>query len=383
METQERGAEDGRPIPFIIWAESEHALGMKLVVTEEARIALNRIQGPVSVVCAVGPVGAGKSTVVNRALLQLEPPYSSDGHRGFMVVGEQSRAEESRSDEGIATTQGIWLWSSTLPATASDGTDVNLIVLETQGLPYASGEDANGCACVADPEDLAEAAPLLAIARLLSTCILFVSPAGVTDDALAALAAALDAAPLDADADADADADSASPWEDGRGGPRLLWAARDLSGPGVPGEPGRPPLPARQHLERALRDPPAGGGGGGAVADDPRRRARARVRRAFPDRDCVPLSRPAGCAASPAAIPPHAGRGDSDRQVAALAVSCAHCRPLAPRARRRWPARTCRLSAPRCAETAAGGVSARAARAAPARRRPAGRREKDHGLTAA
>ena len=33
---------------------------------------------------------------------------------------------------------------------------VNLIVLETQGLPYASGKVANGCACVADPEDLAE-----------------------------------------------------------------------------------------------------------------------------------------------------------------------------------------------------------------------------------
>ncbi len=269
-------------------------------MTEEARLALDDIPGPISVICAAGPVGAGKSTLLNRAMLQVD-----NGGRGGFPTRQQDMAPNARhgggSEDGCGGTLGIWLWSTPFRATASDGTEVSLLLLDTQGLP-CDGEDEE-----ADPEELAEAAALFAIARLLSSVVLYVSPEGITDAAIAALAAALAADPASALADGAAGPEpaAAAGWEEEGAPPRLLWAARDLSGD----DPARTPLPPRQRLERALRDPPAAGGGGTAAA-------RGRVRGAFPDRDCFPLTRPAGWApVSPAPVGPAAARADSDRQV--------------------------------------------------------------------
>eukprot|EP00961_Rhodomonas_salina_P127648 1721156-Rhodomonas_salina.1 len=59
---------EGRPIPFITLTFDENK-NPSYDVTEEAKEALSRIPGPISVVSVVGMYRTGKSFLLNRILL--------------------------------------------------------------------------------------------------------------------------------------------------------------------------------------------------------------------------------------------------------------------------------------------------------------------------
>jgi hypothetical protein len=147
----------GAPIPFITIDENDNGNeegDKKFIVNEDALEALRNITTPVAVVAIAGLYRTGKSFLVNR------------------IIGQQKGFQVGPTVE--ACTKGIWLWSQPIKGTTTQGEEVSLIVLDTEGL---GGTDAS------DRHD----SRVFALAVLLCSKLIYNSLGSIDEDAISNL----------------------------------------------------------------------------------------------------------------------------------------------------------------------------------------------------
>lgn len=93
------------------------------MVNEEALEIIRTIPGPIGVISVVGMYRTGKSYLLNRMIL--------DRQSGFGVGPTVNPC-----------TKGLWIWGSPIKGQAPDGTPINVLVIDTEGIG-ALDEDSN------------------------------------------------------------------------------------------------------------------------------------------------------------------------------------------------------------------------------------------------
>uniref|UniRef100_A0A452ZWF8 GB1/RHD3-type G domain-containing protein n=1 Tax=Aegilops tauschii subsp. strangulata TaxID=200361 RepID=A0A452ZWF8_AEGTS len=99
----------GRPLRLVYCDDKG-----KFVMDPEAVAALQLVKGPVGVVSVCGRARQGKSFVLNQLLGRSS---------GFQVASTHKPC-----------TKGLWMWSAPLKRTGLDGTEYNLVLLDTEGI---------------------------------------------------------------------------------------------------------------------------------------------------------------------------------------------------------------------------------------------------------
>ncbi|XP_075079226.1 uncharacterized protein LOC142164708 [Nicotiana tabacum] len=153
-------------------------------------------------------------------------------------------------------TKGIWLWSAPLRRTALDGTEYNLLLLDTEGINAYDQIETYSI-------------QILSLAVLLSSMLVYNQMGDIDEAAIDRLSLVTE---------------MASASELGQFSPIFVWLVRDFYLDLV--EDNRKITP-RDYLELALR--PVQGGGRGVDATN---EIRESIRALFPDRECFSLVRP-------------------------------------------------------------------------------------------
>ncbi|MCE0481938.1 hypothetical protein HAX54_040151 [Datura stramonium] len=165
-------------------------------------------------------------------------------------------------------TKGIWLWSAPLRRTALDGTEYNLLLLDTEGI---DAYDQTGT----------YSTQIFSLAVLLSSMFIYNQMGGIDEAALDRLSLVTE---MTRHIRVRASGGRASASELGQFSPIFVWLLRDFYLDLV--EDNRKITP-RDYLELALR--PVQGGGRDVAAKN---EIRDSIRALFPDRECFPLVRP-------------------------------------------------------------------------------------------
>lgn len=84
-------------------------------MTPQAIQFLRSIEGPIAVVSVAGLYRTGKSYLLNRVLLNRSSGFG---------VGSTINA----------CTKGLWCWGKTLRGQSNEGEDVNIIIIDTEGI---------------------------------------------------------------------------------------------------------------------------------------------------------------------------------------------------------------------------------------------------------
>jgi hypothetical protein len=121
-------------------------------VSDEAKEVLSAIDGPLSIIAVVGQYRTGKSFLLNRILL---------GRNDGFAVGSTVNA----------CTKGLWIWSEPLRAIAADGTAVNLLIIDTEGLNSMEAGTKHDCI-------------IFALALLTSSFFLYNSVGTISESAI-------------------------------------------------------------------------------------------------------------------------------------------------------------------------------------------------------
>ena len=124
----------------------------KLCIHEEAAEFLRSVKEPACVIAVVGLSRTGKSSLLNRILLQRSTGFS---------VGASYRA----------CTKGLWIWDTVVISRRPDGSETRFILLDSEGL------DAND----ADEE---QDAMLFALVMLLSSYLIYNSVGAIDEGSL-------------------------------------------------------------------------------------------------------------------------------------------------------------------------------------------------------
>ena len=104
----------GRGIPFIaLEGEGDDA---KFCMCDEAKQFLCALKAPVALASIVGKYRTGKSLLVNRMLLDIKG--------GGFPVGATVNS----------CTKGLWIWNKPLLCKQGDGQEMQLLIIDTEGL---------------------------------------------------------------------------------------------------------------------------------------------------------------------------------------------------------------------------------------------------------
>ncbi|XP_004248120.1 uncharacterized protein [Solanum lycopersicum] len=232
-----------RPIRFVYCDEKG-----KFQIDPEALAILQLVKEPVGIVSVCGRARQGKSFILNQLLGRSS---------GFQVAATHRPC-----------TKGIWLWSSPLRRTALDGTEYNLLLLDTEGI---DAYDQTGT----------YSTQIFSLAVLLSSMFVYNQMGGIDEAALDRLSLVTE---MTRHIRVRASGGRASSSELGQFSPVFVWLLRDFYLDLV--EDNRKITP-RDYLELALR--PVQGGGKDVAAKN---EIRDSIRALFPDRECFPLVRP-------------------------------------------------------------------------------------------
>ncbi|WMV49125.1 hypothetical protein MTR67_042510, partial [Solanum verrucosum] len=232
-----------RPIRFVYCDEKG-----KFQIDPEALAILQLVKEPVGIVSVCGRARQGKSFILNQLLGRSS---------GFQVAATHRPC-----------TKGIWLWSSPLRRTALDGTEYNLLLLDTEGI---DAYDQTGT----------YSTQIFSLAVLLSSMFVYNQMGGIDEAALDRLSLVTE---MTRHIRVRASGGRASASELGQFSPVFVWLLRDFYLDLV--EDNRRITP-RDYLELALR--PVQGGGKDVAAKN---EIRDSIRALFPDRECFPLVRP-------------------------------------------------------------------------------------------
>jgi len=139
-------------IPLIEWNQADK----KFEVSQEAREIISTIQGPIGVITVAGMYRTGKSYLLNRVILN-----NSSG--GFGVGPSINPC-----------TKGLWVWAKPLVGYSENGTKINVIVVDSEGI---GGLDEDG------DHDMR----IFSLALLLSSFFIYNSMGSIDENALSNL----------------------------------------------------------------------------------------------------------------------------------------------------------------------------------------------------
>ncbi|XP_023517652.1 guanylate-binding protein 3-like [Cucurbita pepo subsp. pepo] len=220
----------------------------KFRMDPEAVATLQLVKEPIGVVSVCGRARQGKSFILNQLLGRSS---------GFQVASTHRPC-----------TKGLWLWSTPLKRTALDGTEYNLLLLDSEGI---DAYDQTGT----------YSTQIFSLAVLLSSMFVYNQMGGIDEAALDRLSLVTQMAKHIRVRAAGGRTTSA---ELGQFSPIFVWLLRDFYLDLV--EDNRRITP-RDYLELALR--PVQGSGKDIAAKN---EIRDSIRALFPDRDCFTLVRP-------------------------------------------------------------------------------------------
>ncbi|KAK7362781.1 hypothetical protein VNO77_04903 [Canavalia gladiata] len=218
----------------------------KFRMDPEAVATLQLVKEPIGVVSVCGRARQGKSFILNQLLGRSS---------GFQVASTHRPC-----------TKGLWLWSMPLKRTALDGTEYNLLLLDSEGI---DAYDQTGT----------YSTQIFSLAVLLSSMFIYNQMGSIDEAALDRLSLVTQ---MTKHIRVRASGGKSSPSEIGQFSPIFVWLLRDhyldLT------EDNRTP---RDYLEDALR--PVQGSGRDIAAKN---EIRDSIRALFPDRECFTLVRP-------------------------------------------------------------------------------------------
>nr|KYP51873.1 Interferon-induced guanylate-binding protein 2 [Cajanus cajan] len=214
----------------------------------EAVATLQLVKEPVGIVSVCGRARQGKSFILNQLL----------GRTGGFQVASTHRP----------CTKGLWLWSAPLKRTALDGTEYNLLLLDSEGI---DAYDQTGT----------YSTQIFSLAVLLSSMFIYNQMGGIDEAALDRLSLVTQ---MTKHIRVRASGGRTSAAELGQFSPIFVWLLRDFYLDLV--EDNRRITP-RDYLEIALR--PVQGSGRDIAAKN---EIRDSIRALFPDRECFTLVRP-------------------------------------------------------------------------------------------
>ncbi|KAK5825899.1 uncharacterized protein LOC108465221 [Gossypium arboreum] len=220
----------------------------KFRMDPEAVAALQLVREPIGVVSVCGRARQGKSFILNQLLGRSS---------GFQVAPTHRPC-----------TKGLWLWSAPLKRTALDGTEYNLLLLDSEGI---DAYDQTGT----------YSTQIFSLAVLLSSMFIYNQMGGIDEAALDRLSLVTQ---MTKHIRVKAGGRTTSASELGQFSPIFVWLLRDFYLDLV--EDNRKITP-RDYLELALR--PVQGSGKDIAAKN---EIRDSIRALFPDRECFTLVRP-------------------------------------------------------------------------------------------
>ncbi|KAI3681073.1 hypothetical protein L6452_35855 [Arctium lappa] len=220
----------------------------KFQMDPEAVSVLQLVKEPVGVVSVCGRARQGKSYILNQLLGRSS---------GFQVAATHRPC-----------TKGLWLWSTPLRRTALDGTEYNLLLIDSEGI---DAYDQTGT----------YSTQIFSLAVLLSSMFIYNQMGGIDEAALDRLSLVTE---MTKHIRVRASGGKTTASELGQFSPIFVWLLRDFYLDLV--EDNRKITP-RDYLELALR--PVQGGGRDVSAKN---EIRESIRALFPDRDCFTLVRP-------------------------------------------------------------------------------------------
>ncbi|XP_024962129.1 guanylate-binding protein 1-like isoform X1 [Cynara cardunculus var. scolymus] len=220
----------------------------KFQMDPEAVSVLQLVKEPVGVVSVCGRARQGKSYILNQLLGRSS---------GFQVASTHRPC-----------TKGLWLWSTPLRRTALDGTEYNLLLIDSEGI---DAYDQTGT----------YSTQIFSLAVLLSSMFIYNQMGGIDEAALDRLSLVTE---MTKHIRVRASGGKTTASELGQFSPIFVWLLRDFYLDLV--EDNRKITP-RDYLELALR--PVQGGGRDVSAKN---EIRESIRALFPDRDCFTLVRP-------------------------------------------------------------------------------------------
>ncbi|KAL0889277.1 hypothetical protein Bca101_013260 [Brassica carinata] len=220
----------------------------KFRMDPEAVATLLLVKEPIGVVSVCGRARQGKSFILNQLLGRSN---------GFQVASTHKPC-----------TKGLWLWSSPIKRTALDGSEYNLLLLDSEGI---DAYDQTGT----------YSTQIFSLAVLLSSMFVYNQMGGIDEASLDRLSLVTQ---MTKHIRVKASEGTSSPSELGQFSPIFVWLLRDFYLDLV--EDNRKISP-RDYLEIALR-PVQGGGGDNAAKNE----IRDSIRALFPDRECFALVRP-------------------------------------------------------------------------------------------
>jgi hypothetical protein len=244
---------DGQGIPFM--ALEGEGSSAKFTLTQEAKDFLVGLKSPIAIAAIVGRYRTGKSFLVNRMLLDL-------CGTGFQVGATVN-----------SCTKGLWLWNRPLKVKLQDGSDVNLLVVDTEGIGSLDAD--------ADHD-----AKIFALALLLSSYFIYNSVGSIDETALNNLSLVVELTKhIRTKASHESDGAEESGAEFASFFPSFLWVVRDFALQLV--DENGVTFSSKQYLERSLT--PVSGFSEGVEVKN---RIRRMLQAFFPNRDCVTLKRP-------------------------------------------------------------------------------------------
>ncbi|XP_014493951.1 guanylate-binding protein 1 [Vigna radiata var. radiata] len=220
----------------------------KFRMDPEAVATLQLVKEPIGVVSVCGRARQGKSFILNQLLGKSS---------GFQVASTHRPC-----------TKGLWLWSTPLKRTALDGTDYNLLLLDSEGI---DAYDQTGT----------YSTQIFSLAVLLSSMFIYNQMGGIDEAALDRLSLVTQ---MTKHIRVRAAGGKTSASELGQFSPIFVWLLRDFYLDLT--EDNRKITP-RDYLEIALR--PVEGSGRDIAAKN---EIRDSIRALFPDRECFTLVRP-------------------------------------------------------------------------------------------
>ncbi|PSS04811.1 Guanylate-binding protein like [Actinidia chinensis var. chinensis] len=232
-----------RPIRLVYCDENG-----KFRMDPEAVAALQLVKDPIGVVSVCGRARQGKSFILNQLLGRSS---------GFQVASTHRPC-----------TKGLWLWSAPIRRTALDGTEYNLLLLDSEGI---DAYDQTGT----------YSTQIFSLAVLLSSMFIYNQMGGIDEAALDRLSLVTE---MTKHIRVRATGGRSTASELGQFSPIFVWLLRDFYLDLV--EDNRRITP-RDYLELALR--PVQGSGRDIAAKN---EIRDSIRALFPDRECFPLVRP-------------------------------------------------------------------------------------------
>ncbi|CAM0953897.1 unnamed protein product [Alopecurus aequalis] len=233
----------GRPLRLVYCDDKG-----KFVMDPEAVAALQLVKGPVGVVSVCGRARQGKSFVLNQLLGRTS---------GFQVASTHKPC-----------TKGLWMWSAPLKRTGLDGTEYNLVLLDTEGI---DAYDQTGTYSI----------QIFSLAVLLSSMFIYNQMGGIDEASIDRLSLVTE---MTKHIRVRASGGRSTASELGHFSPVFVWLLRDFYLDLA--EDNRKITP-RDYLELALR--PVQGGARDVSAKNAIRES---IRALFPDRECFTLVRP-------------------------------------------------------------------------------------------